>query len=94
MSSPLLPETLRTELKELIREILREEVNGHGMPPPEKDRLMRPEELAQILDQNIRWVYRHAPQWTFTRRLSRKCLRFSEAGLRRWIAAKKPLSLR
>lgn len=86
MSSPLLPEALRTELKELVREVIREELNSH--PPPEKDRLLTPEEAAEILGASVRWVYRNAPKWTFTHRLSRKCLRFSETGLRRYATAK------
>ena len=81
---PVLPEALRAELKELIRDVLREELQSNIQP--EKDRLLTPEQAAEILGQKVRWVYRHAPQWTFTRRLSLKCLRFSEAGLRRYAA--------
>lgn len=83
----MLPDDLRAELKELIREVLREELNGH-LPPTEKDRLLTPKEAAEILGQKVRWVYRHAPRWQFTRRLSRKCLRFSETGLRRYATAR------
>ena len=47
------------------------------------DRLLTPEEAAAILGQSVRWLYRHAANLPFTRRISRKNLRFSEAGLRR-----------
>jgi len=55
----------------------------------EKDKLLTPPEAAAILGQTVRWVYRHAPQWAFTRRLSRKCLRFQENALRRYAAARR-----
>lgn len=48
------------------------------------DRLLRPSEAAAILGVTPRWLYRHARRLPFTRRLSRKALRFSEHGLRRW----------
>ena|SRR5215831_8227808 len=54
----------------------------------EKDKLLTPQEAAEMLGQTVRWVYRHAPQWTFTRRLSRKCLRFPENALRRYAMAR------
>jgi len=78
-------------LLEQIRRVVREEVqtalseNAHAV---EKDRLLTPQEAAEILGQNVRWVYRHAKQWTFTRRLSSKCLRFPENALRRYATAR------
>ena len=60
--------------------------------PPEShdgDRLLTPEEASRILGASVRWLYRHSKQLPFARRLSRKALRFSEAGLRRWLAAKR-----
>lgn len=62
--------------------------NGRPEAPGE-DRLLTPEETAERLGVTPRWLYRHARQLPFTRRLSRKALRFSEAGLRRYQAAKK-----
>lgn len=58
--------------------------------PSKEDRLLTPEEAATFLGTTPRWLYRHARRLPFTRRLSRKALRFSEAGLRRWLAAKSP----
>jgi predicted DNA-binding transcriptional regulator AlpA len=53
------------------------------------DQFLTAEDAAQILRVSPRWLYRHANRLPFARRLSRKCLRFSEAGLRRWQASKK-----
>jgi predicted DNA-binding transcriptional regulator AlpA len=53
------------------------------------DRLLTPAEAATLMGVKLQWLYRHASQYKFARRLSRKCLRFSEEGLRRWLAAKK-----
>jgi predicted DNA-binding transcriptional regulator AlpA len=53
--------------------------------PPTEERLLTPEEASVLLGVTVRWLYRHAGQFTFTRKLSRKVLRFHEAGLRRYI---------
>lgn len=52
---------------------------------PAPDRLLTPEEAAALLGVKVRWLYRHAVDFTFTRKLSRKVLRFHEAGLRRYV---------
>jgi len=49
------------------------------------DRLLTPDEAAALLGVTVRWLHRHAAQFSFTRKLSRKCLRFHEAGLRAYI---------
>ncbi|HYV18622.1 MAG TPA: helix-turn-helix domain-containing protein [Verrucomicrobiae bacterium] len=65
--------------------------NGHAAPPtpsapPETERLLTAEQAAELLGVAPRWLYRHADQIPGARRLSRKCLRFTEAGLRRYLA--------
>ena len=80
---------LRLIVAEEIRNALSLQSNNTG-----SDKLLTPEEAAEILGQKVRWLYRHAAILPFTRRISRKNLRFSEAGLRRWISAKKPSSTR
>lgn len=83
--------TLEAALESLLRRIVREEIqavmgqNGHA----EEDRLLDAEEAASLLKVTPRWLYRHAKHLPFTRRLSRKALRFSEAGLLKWRAARK-----
>jgi predicted DNA-binding transcriptional regulator AlpA len=58
-------------------------------PEPERgvrsDRLLTPEETAGVLGVSLRWLYRHADRLPFTRRLSRKCLRFSESGVYKYL---------
>ena len=63
--------------------------DAHKSLPPE-DRLLTPEEAASIMGTPLKWVYRNSRKLPFTRKLSRKCLRFSELGLRRWMEAKRP----
>src|SRR5215467_12549584 len=59
-------------------------------PPDEKsqptDRLLKPTEAALLLKVTTRWLYRHHRSLPFTRKLSRRLLRFDEAGLHRWLA--------
>ena len=55
-----------------------------GVAP--QDRLLAPLEVAQLLGVTVRWLYRHSHQLPFTRRLSRKVLRFSKRGLDRFLA--------
>jgi len=50
------------------------------------DRLLSPTEAAALLKVTTRWLYRHHRSLPFTKRLSRRALRFSEEGLRRWLA--------
>ena len=52
--------------------------------------LMTVHEAAEVLSLSPRWLYRHAKTLPFTRKLSRKVLRFSRAGLHRWLATKRP----
>ena len=47
--------------------------------------LLTPQDVALLLRVELRWVYRHASQWPFTRKLGRKCLRFDAVGFRKWI---------
>jgi predicted DNA-binding transcriptional regulator AlpA len=75
------------ELRSLIREELAA-LNGHSANT-DKENLLTPDDVANLIGVNRRWLYRHASQLPFVRRISRKNLRFSEVGLRRWVAAKK-----
>jgi predicted DNA-binding transcriptional regulator AlpA len=82
------------ELRQVVSEEVRAALQNEGAHMVDKNRLLSPQQAAEILGQNVRWVYRHAGKLPFTRRVSRKNLRFSEAGLRRWIALRKPDSRR
>ncbi len=61
----------------------------HPAPAPPvasiPDRLVNVAEAAAVLGVSTRWLYSHAGQLPFARHLSHRALRFSEAGLRRWI---------
>lgn len=59
-----------------------------GGKQPE-DRLLTPAQAAERLGVTLRWLYRRADKLPFARRLSRKMLRFSEAGLRQYMAESK-----
>ena len=56
--------------------------------PEGDDELLMTADAAKLLNVSEDWVYRRASRLPFTRRLSRKTLRFSRAGLLRWRAAK------
>ena len=47
--------------------------------------LLTPEQLAERLQVPVAWIYRHASKWPFTRKLTRKCLRFDAAGFEVWL---------
>ena len=53
------------------------------------DRLLTVDDASRILEVTPKWLYRHADRLPFTRRLSRKALRFSEPGLRKWLATRR-----
>lgn len=56
-----------------------------GMNGGEPDTMLNAEAVAEILNVDARYVYDHADDWPFTRRLSARTLRFSERGLYRWL---------
>ena len=86
----LLGEALLGAIRQAVREEIQAAQGQNGRPEP--DRLLDAEEAAPLLKVTPRWLYRHAKHLPFTRRLSRKVLRFSEAGLLKWRTAKKSLS--
>src|SRR5437879_10181756 len=77
----------------LPRDALLQAINGNGAaltPEPEQsDRLLTVREAAKRLGVSKRYVYGHADEYPFTRRLGPKTLRFSERGLERWLARTK-----
>ena len=54
-----------------------------------EDRSLTPEEAATMPNVTVDWLYRHSAELPFTRKLSRKCLRFSEAGLKRYLSTRR-----
>ncbi len=69
----------------LLARALAGQTNGPAPDTPAEDRLLSPEEAARRLGVTLRWLYRHAKHLPFTRRLSRKALRFSAEGLEKYL---------
>ena len=93
----LLPEELPEALGQVARleAVLRQHLNqplGNGSPsgvPPariEPDRFLKAKEVAEILRKTPRYVYDHAKNWPFTKKIGPRGLLFSEKGLHRWLA--------
>ena len=80
-----------TELDEIIERAVERALakDGNGNHGPGPDRLLTPEEAAKLMSVDVAWLYRHSKQLPFTKRLSKKALRFGERGLMRWLAARK-----
>lgn len=96
MSGPVNNITLTTEELESLLEraaergamrVLAGNHNGNGNG--HADHWLTPEQAAEKLNVSTKWIYRHARKWRFVERLSRKQLRISDAGLRRWMSARK-----
>lgn len=60
-----------------------------GAPPWSPDDLLTVDEAAAMLRVAPRWLYRHARTLPFARKLSAKVLRFSRAGIARWLATRR-----
>jgi hypothetical protein len=75
-----------------IRQVVREEIAAalsNGRPPDEKGNYLTPQEAAKIMGVDINWLYRHRKTLPFAHGASKKILRFDEAGLRRWMQARR-----
>src|SRR5687768_16486041 len=96
ISGPQIVVLTRDELKALISEAIDEYQNrcsGNDSGNRDgEDRFLTTEEAAARLNVTLSWLYRHAGNLPSTRKLSRKVLRFSEAGLLRWQAARRRLT--
>ena len=68
-----------------------EDSGSPGAPTVESkgDHLLTVDEVAESLAVERTWVYRHADDLPFTRKLSAGTLRFSSSGLRRWLASRR-----
>jgi hypothetical protein len=80
---------LLDQIRTVVREEIKAALSNGAEHPVEKENLLTPEKAAAILAVDKKWLYRHAKQLPFTRKLSRKAMRFNEAGLRRWMASRK-----
>ena len=90
MSEPskMLVQLTVQELDEIIERAVTRALSNNGRPA-EESRLLTPEEACEILHVNKAWLFRHSKRLPFVRKLSHKNVRFDEAGLKRWMAARK-----
>jgi predicted DNA-binding transcriptional regulator AlpA len=58
--------------------------------PQDADQTVNVQDAARLLGMSPTWVYRHADTLPFTRRVGRRALRFSVAGIRRYLARRRP----
>ncbi len=74
----------------LAARLLAHPVNGkpQDVGPEGEDELLTVVDAARLLNVSEDWIYRRAGRLPFTRRLSRKALRFSKTGLLKWRAAR------
>lgn len=82
--SPL-AEALADILKPIVKEAVQEVMNGHR----DEDRLLDTEEASKMLSVSPDWLYRHAKQLPFSRKLGPKMLRFSYQGIQKYLATRK-----
>ncbi len=57
---------------------------------PSEGRMLDVDEAAALLGVSRRWLYRHSKTLPFTRPISRKIVRYSETGIRKWLATRRP----
>jgi excisionase family DNA binding protein len=73
-----------------LRELVREEIRAAmGSPGHGEDRLLTAEQASELLSLSSDWLYRHAKKLPFTRKLGPKMLRFSEAGIKKWLETRR-----
>lgn len=53
------------------------------------DRMLTPDEAAVMLRRSRPWIYRNAHRLPFVKRISRKSLLCSEAGMKQWLASRR-----
>ena len=64
--------------------------NGTKRPAAtESDEWLTTDQAAVLMKVNKKWLYRHKKELPFCRRLSRRKLLFSKAGILRWIETRK-----
>ncbi len=64
--------------------------DGQPEAPANPDRWLKVEDAAAIANIPATWFYRNWKRLRFAKKISHRMLRLSEAGLRRWLAEKRP----
>lgn len=76
---------IETALEQLLRRVIREEVQNIRSESKDPDNLITAEEAARLLAVSPDWLYRHAKQLPFTRKIHHKMIRFSYLGLQKYM---------
>ena len=74
-----------TALQSLLAARLLTAGDAPTRPAEIADRLLTAADVAKMLGVTCRWVQRRARRLPFARRLSEHAIRYSEAGLKRWM---------
>lgn len=79
-------------LTAMLTEVRSEGPQKPSAAPPEveDDRALSAAQAAAMIGVSPQWLYRHTRTLPFTRKLSRKKTVYSEAGIRRWLAMRRP----
>jgi Helix-turn-helix domain len=77
------------EVRKIVREEIAAALSNNGRPAEEKGQYLTPEEAAKIMGVDVNWLYRHRKRLPFAHGVSKKVVRFDEAGLRRWMQARR-----
>ena len=78
-----LKDILEPWLRAVLHQELEKVLNGQS-----GDRLLTAEQAGKILSTSPDWIYRHATQLPFTRKLGPKMLRFSSRGIQAYLSRK------
>ena len=81
--------SLLEPLLDLLADKIVQRMNGSKPAAETTEKLLTPDEAARLIGVDKKWLYRHSKQLPFIRRLSKKNVRFSDAGLKRWLATRK-----
>jgi hypothetical protein len=98
MSDPaktnILGDALRAELKEIVREVLREELagatngSGHRTGRDDDDGLVNADKAAEYLSVSKSWLYKNSDRVPFAKKVG-GALRFDRRGMRRWLESQR-----
>ena len=75
------------------RELIREEVAKALSLAPKEEKLLDAKQASEMLSTSPDWIYRHSKKLPFTRKLTPKMVRFSYAGIVKWLATSTTVSL-
>jgi excisionase family DNA binding protein len=92
MSEPkpfLFAEAFRSEIKEILREVIREELsaNSIGTRRDDDDGLVDVDSAAEYLSVSKSWLYKNADRLPFAKKVG-GARRFDKHEMRRWLEAR------